>query len=186
MGGISQSNHHSSVRDNTMSPLEWTGRSGRRLYVSEVKEAALVHTGGQDYKGSLSREGEWADSPSLASIPNPIQGAISCQGFASQIIWLRKRFVGPGSFWKSSRNAAIGAAQHPPGIQLWELGQGFQELHLLALTHICILPSGETWRGKTGKGRKSWLCYLSIVSSLTASCQSLVFSDIKHVNSIAL
>lgn len=106
--------------------------------------------------------------------------------FASQIIWLRKRFVGPGSFWKTSRKAAIGAAQHPPGIQLWELGQGFQELHLLALTHICILPSGETWRGKTGKGRKSWLCYLSIVSSLTASCQSLVFSDIKHVNSIAL
>lgn len=86
----------------------------------------------------------------------------------------------------TSRSTAIGAAQHPPGIELWELGQGFQELHLVALAHICILPSGETWRWKAGKGRKSWLCSLSIVPTSTASYQSLDFLEIKHVNSIAL
>lgn len=98
----------------------------RRLCVSEVKEAAWVHVGGQDLKGSLSQEGSEQAAASMLSqtvhLWHPFLPQIKVQllvrVFASKIIWLRKKFTGPGSFWMTSRNTAIGAAQHPPGIQL--------------------------------------------------------------------
>lgn len=140
--------------------LQWRRQPWFMMAARTTKVGSLRKGSGQADAFMLS------DSSSPASIPTPSEGAILSGSLPVKWFGLgRDLLVLAVSGWLPEKQPS-GAAQHLLGIQLWELGHGFQGLHLLALFHICTLPYGETWRQKTGKGRGSWFCSLSTTASL--------------------